>query len=58
MVPVRNGVFYFWIFFNEPWHISVDVHEKIINLKVSLKLPKTLGTLDARDMTLPVFVSA
>jgi hypothetical protein len=30
--PARNGVFYFWIFFNEIWHISqsVDGHEKTI----------------------------
>jgi hypothetical protein len=21
MGPVRNGIFYFWMFFNETWHI-------------------------------------
>jgi hypothetical protein len=30
MGPVINGVFYFWIFFNETAYISVDGHEKII----------------------------
>jgi hypothetical protein len=28
--PVRNGIFYFWIVFNETWHMTVDGHEKII----------------------------
>jgi hypothetical protein len=30
MGPVKNSVFYFWIFFNETWHIFVDGHEHII----------------------------
>jgi hypothetical protein len=30
MGPVKNGVFYFWIFFSETLGTSVDGHEKII----------------------------
>jgi hypothetical protein len=36
--PVKNGIFYFWIFFNETWHISTCVDGR--NLKVSLKKKK------------------
>jgi hypothetical protein len=37
MGPVRNGVFYFWIFLNETWHMCRWAW-KNNNLKVSLKL--------------------
>jgi hypothetical protein len=36
MGPVRNGIFYFWIFFNETWHVRRWA-SKNNNLKVSLK---------------------
>jgi hypothetical protein len=39
MGPVRNGIFYFWIFFNETGHIRRWAW-KNNNLKVSLKSPK------------------
>jgi hypothetical protein len=39
MGPVKNGVFYFKIFFNETFHICGWACKNNI-LKVSLKLPK------------------